>query len=172
MAGAISARNGSAPLLKMNADDHQPLSAFCSPVIPYERYVWDTPASPTELAQRLEKITGSDRTYRGRVQATGFEVQRVITYRNSFVPVAAGRFLPGPQGTRVIMSLRVSGGTAVLLGFWLTVVGRFLGLELGRGNWGLIPLGMLLFTAVMVVAAYKTEAKIARRELGELLTHR
>jgi len=56
--------------------------------------------------------------YEGTLSETGFQISRIIHYRNSFLPVIRGRFEPSPSGTTVQITMRLHPFVIGFLAFW------------------------------------------------------
>jgi len=61
--------------------------------------------------------------FEGNFEQNSFEIQRVITGRNSFLPQIKGQILPNINGTKLVADLKVHTLVIVFMVFWLTFVG-------------------------------------------------
>ncbi len=159
-------------------------------ILPYEAYTLTTSLSPKEVCKRIADNTGPQRTfasffsrtnepqkpYEGFVTDNSFTIKRVISYRNSFLPVIKGQVFIIANKTRINVDMRitywvllfvfaamlffVAGSLAMNFFFSPQVDNFFL-----RHIYWLIP---ILFTLTIVVS-FKIESRIAKRFLAELL---
>jgi hypothetical protein len=156
------------------------------PLLPYQKLVIEVPCSREELTRRLAKeVTGRKRNwgrpeeraelFEGVVSDEGFEITRIIDYRNSFLPVIQGRFYPHVNGVRVEITMRLHVAVLIFSVFWLSMVGVS---AVGAASHilatrsvdaaTLIPLGMLLFFYLMSTIGFGVEAKKASNLLNKL----
>lgn len=98
-------------------------------ILPYHRLTLKTSDSVMEIIHRLEahieapKIWEWRRSpdhapYCGTISPDGFNIRRVIDYRNSFLPQIRGRFEPLPDGTTVHITLSLHPIVSSFLLFW------------------------------------------------------
>ncbi|MGI4874440.1 MAG: hypothetical protein ACRYFX_25065 [Janthinobacterium lividum] len=115
--------------------------------------------------------------FKGTVSANGFELQRIIDYRNSMVPRITGQVVPAPSGgSLVYLSHQLHPFTLVFACIWLFVVGSislavvqnwFSSREIGLAD--LIPLGMLVFGVCLFTIPFWLEVRQSRPQLLKLL---
>ena len=156
------------------------------PLLPYQKLVIEVPYSREELTRRLGKeVTSRTRRwgsfekrtelFEGVVSDEGFQISRIIDYRNSFLPVIEGRFYPHAKGVRVEITMRLHVAVLIFSIVWLGMVGIVLG---GAATHflatrkidavALTPFGMLLFFYLMVTIGFGVEAKKASKLLNRL----
>jgi hypothetical protein len=156
------------------------------PLLPYQKIVIEVPYSREELTRRLGKeVTGRQwswgwtekraELFEGVVSDEGFQISRIIAYRNSFLPVIQGRFHPHVKGVRVEITMRLHVAVLIFSVVWLSLVGQgalAAGAQIlttGRvDSVMLIPFGMLLFFYLMVTIGFGVEAKKASKLLNSL----
>jgi len=101
--------------------------------IPFEKYSLTTPLSIPEarerLAANLEPVPKSTwrnpkttMPYYGTLNNDGFEIQRIINYRNSFQPTIHGRFSNAMGATTIEIRMRPPVITVVFMIIWFTPV--------------------------------------------------
>lgn len=81
------------------------------PLIPYKHFVINTKLSNEEARRLVEKNIAPSRSifqaripgkeFEGSTGSDGFTINRIISYRNSFLPVLNGRFKPNKLGTKI-----------------------------------------------------------------------
>ncbi|MGF1522105.1 MAG: hypothetical protein ACFBSF_07285 [Leptolyngbyaceae cyanobacterium] len=115
--------------------------------------------------------------YMGKLSDSGFEIRRIIHYRNSFLPQIQGQFETTPQGTIVHVTMGLHPLIMAFMLTWasiwytaavpITVLGALDGdvpLEMAFLFLG-APLGMCL----IFWSAFWYEAKRSRRDLAQIL---
>lgn len=157
------------------------------PLLPYRRISIDTSLTVDEavtilsdaiMPQRsfrrllLLPFAKSEKEFEGEVSDTGsWKISRAIRYRNSFLPILYGIFVPTEQGVRVevrmIMHLEV---IVFLLGFALIGIGLLP--KLGSFVWSVENIvmlsGMILLPYLMVFEGFGYEASKAERFIRQL----
>ncbi|MDX2250142.1 MAG: hypothetical protein SF052_25390 [Bacteroidia bacterium] len=157
--------------------------------LPFENIIYKTHLSPDEVRRRLaEKVepqkffrmTGfgrnkNDKDYEGKVDQNGFQITRIIGYRNSFLPQIEGEIQPGGEGTSVHVKMNLHPLVWVFIFIWCAGVGSaFVALTVSsvqRGEFDLfvlIPLGMLVFVYFMTIFAFKFESAKSKKYLEDL----
>jgi hypothetical protein len=154
-----------------------------TPLIPSRRFVIDSPlplatahahlVAATE-PKRWLRFGASERPFEGRVDATSFEIWRIIGYRNSSKPRIRGTLVKAGDGTTVEGSMTLPLFTRIFAIIWFggvlaacvvvlrAVVGG------ARDPALLIPFGMLAFGGLLVIGGFVFEVRKALRELGRV----
>lgn len=154
-----------------------------SDLIPWRDFTVDTSWSPEvadiELRKRIGGLLGTDgAAFKGRsvgpVGQRQYRFQRVISYRNSFLPVISASVEPGyREGARVRVRMRIHALVAVFMAFWMTgatlggVFGGVAMLVHGQAA-GLVALGLPIFGAGLITIPFALEARVAERLLREM----
>lgn len=113
--------------------------------------------------------------FEGEITGERFRVNRIIGYRNSFLPQVAGSVRSDGLATVLEATLMLHPVVAVFMLFWLGAVGLG-GLGLlaqlatpGEHSWlALAPTGMFVFGYLLMQLAYLAEARPAKRFLEEV----
>lgn len=113
--------------------------------------------------------------FEGTITDASFEIQRIISYRNSFLPQLRGSIAAEGEGSRVSVTMQLHPVVMVFMIIWLSGV-LFAAIAFipaavsDRANLGLalIPLGMLLFGVILTLGAFTFEAKKAERLLLDI----
>lgn len=169
--------------------------------LPFEKYTILTELTEEAVFSRLTELTNHSRRssaatffglgplfgqasggqYEGTVNPREFKISRVISYRNSFLPVILGTVSSGSGGTEIRLSMRMNLFVMVFMGIWLSIAGlatlgslsvvtiallKFKPASLNA--FLLIPLGMFLFGYLLMLFAFKAEAKISRKDLNRI----
>lgn len=152
--------------------------------LPYERLTYRTSLSKEEIHQKMLAQVGarsflaSDQTkpYQGTVNDSGFKINRVINYRNSFLPVLVARIEPDEEGNIIHVKMRLAHFVLGFMMIWMggvsiAVLG-FTGAMFNKKEFfpaGLIPYGMLVFGYLLTTLPFKLESKKYKAFLEELL---
>jgi hypothetical protein len=154
------------------------------PLLPFERFEIRSRLPLAEVTSRLAaavepkrwlRFGKAERPFEGRVEGQEFRIQRIIGYRNSFLPRIYGRFTPDPPGCRVEGTLTLHPLAAAFMVVWIgavVLIGGAFAINPpaeGRLLAHLLPVAMLLFGWALATVPFTYEARRARRMLGELL---
>jgi hypothetical protein len=155
---------------------------------PYDRFEYRSHLPPDEVLRRLGEATAPRQWVRffwsrptkpleGKVSGSTFDCQRVITYRNSFLPRLQGTVEHHPLGgSRISGTMTLLPFVAAFLVVWIGGV-SLIGIALlvafvkepKLGPLALLPCGMLVFLWVLATLAFSLEARKARALLERLL---
>ena len=97
-------------------------------LFPYDTFTLQTHKSLPDVIHELGTYIGEPRVFRrrgdrdrtlyeGKISESGFEIRRVIHYRNSFLPAIRGQFEPSPSGTIVRIRMGLHPVVAIFLSF-------------------------------------------------------
>lgn len=156
--------------------------------LPIDQMTYFTPMSAAQVRERIAaaiepkqmirnpfKRTNT-KPYEGQLHHNDFQINRIIHYRNSFLPQIKGQIRPKDLGTEVNIKMRLSVFVYIFLSIWCGSLGIFVlvfsASNMMKGTFDpvvLVPLGMLLFAYVMVTAGFKYEANKAKKDLVEIL---
>ncbi len=157
--------------------------------LPFERYSITTALKPHEIRERLQSrmahsrllISRGDDAYEGKVTEEQFKINRIIGYRNSFLPIIEGKILPAGPLTQVDIKMRMHLFVTVFFGIWMGMVAvvclvllliwffPFPWQERQFNPSMLIPFGMLVFGWALTFFAFKFESRRSKAFLNELL---
>jgi len=157
--------------------------------LPFERYSLETTLKPHEIRDRLHsrmaysrlRTLNGDDTYEGKVTEERFKINRVIGYRNSFLPIIEGEIKLSGSLTQVDIKMRMHLFVNVFFGIWMSGVALvclvMLLVALFPFPWQersfnpsiLIPFGMLVFGWSLAFFAFKFESRRSKKFLNELL---
>ena len=163
------------------------------PLLPYQNIVYNTRLTREELLIRLKESVEPKRglsfnaikkqknrkAYEGQLDQDGFKIQRVIQYRNSFLPQITGNFQRGRTGNEVHVKLRLNLFVLIFISLWMggvtvaclstVFISNTAG---GLGYFALIPFGMLLFGYLLTTLAFSYEAKKSKKDLLKIFEGR
>lgn len=113
--------------------------------------------------------------FEGSVSEEGFKINRIIRYRNSFLPVLQGQFFSHGHGVRIEVMMRLHVSVIVFCLVWIGFVGYMLWafirqwLEVGKYENAILgPIGMLVFLYLLVTISFGIEANKARKLLARI----
>jgi len=118
---------------------------------------------------RWWRIGGGSKSFQGDVGADAFDVQRVISYRNSFLPQIHGAIRADARGSRVSVEMSVSPSVLVFLLVWVGIALQLFFSATGWFESHVAPVLLLAFVWLMTMGAFKPEAIKAERELARIL---
>ncbi|WP_312287182.1 hypothetical protein [Chryseobacterium gleum] len=146
--------------------------------LPFERITYRTNLSEQEVFTRLSgfvepKKFGLGRNYtkdyEGSANNNGFEISRVIQYRNSFLPQINGKIQNENNGTQIQVTMSLHAFVLVFLLFWCSIaVGIFIMIGSTEKKMSVeffMPLLMLLFVYILTMTGFKTESKKSKEYL-------
>ena len=155
---------------------------------PFRKFELLTPMTPVRAAAVLQKIVEPSKIFRspfskkhryfeGSVDGNHFKINRIINYRNSFLPIIEGSFRPEPSGTVVTLNLRLLWPVMI---FWVGMILILLcssAAEASRLPWIVhgnrsFLIKMTLFIYLMASVGFAIEARIAMKTLMRLLRSR
>ncbi len=156
--------------------------------LPWRRYVAIGPNDPASIVAAIQRATapprqfwearGSSPGFEGVVGQDGFTLHRVISYRNSFLPVIRGRISQSLMGSRVVISMRPSWFVLVFWIVWMSGVTAVLAVMLfvrrGVQNRPLgitVALGLFLFGYLLCAGSFGLEARRAIQMLRSLINN-
>ncbi|MFK8057155.1 MAG: hypothetical protein AB8F78_13610 [Saprospiraceae bacterium] len=157
-------------------------------LLPLENIIYETQLAPAEIQARLAEVieplkyfrkkdglsNKNLKAYQGWLSEDSFEVSRLITYRNSFLPQINGTIQKYSGGTKVF--LKISLHPAILI-FVLLIFGVLflmclvvlVSLDSKPFEWVMLgPFGMFLFLATIVIGAFNAESQKSKKFFAEL----
>jgi hypothetical protein len=155
--------------------------------LPFETFEMPSALPPDEIIKRVAAIIEPNPPqipffYRGNRPCTGmldghrFGLQRIIRYRNNFLPIIIGETLAEDSGSRVKIELRLGGGS---FGFWiLLILASITGMiaiilsSLPRPDTNLLLIALLLPIAVYLLCMipFNLETRKAHKLLSWVTT--
>lgn len=156
--------------------------------LPTENITYKTKLKIEEIVERLsdhvepEKTfrfdlfsSGSTKPYEGKISGDTFEIERIIGYRNAFLPRIYGIIEKDYDGTYIKVKMRLHVFAMVFLYFWCGGIGLFCIAVLTQFIDGskydsvpLLPLAMLLFAYVLTMASFKFESIKSKVDLQRI----
>ena len=138
---------------------------------PKENIVFKTRITSDTVAQRLFIIcSGPHRTYDGQINKSTFDIKRVITGQNSFLPKISGKIKCENEDTIIEVAMRINTGVTVFLWIWFIgtgLLGLFF-LPIFPNPISFIPFVLFAFCFIMMVTLFKRESKKSKNDLQAL----
>jgi hypothetical protein len=159
-------------------------------LLPFERHTYISSMPPWELIDHLSdwiahtngfsfSLIGKshEQPYEGEITGDQFHINRVIGYRNSFLPKISGRIEATDNGSIVHVSMRLNVFALVFMCLWTLIVGSILlvCLVIVLGNedrdWSTAagPAAMLAFGYAITIGGFKYESIQSRKDLEKAL---
>jgi hypothetical protein len=158
------------------------------PLLPYKSYELASDKTPSEIEAAMRSAVAPRRSFgsgagtrpfEGEVGDRTFDVQRAISYRNSFLPQVHGDISAAAGGSRIAVRMRLRLVILVFTIIWMGVVGAAcLGIliselrEGGSPSTALGPACMFIFGWFLAAGGFSYEARIAEPLLAHLMTAR
>ncbi|PHJ58540.1 hypothetical protein VF14_26730 [Nostoc linckia z18] len=151
-------------------------------VLPYNTFTISTPDSLPVVLQRLNakvepikafRFSRKHAPYQGSISEQGFQISRIIHYRNSFLPTIKGRFKVESHQTMIHIEMSIHPFVVAFLGFWFfcwygAVVPITLTDAMPKGML-LVFLGMPILMLFVFWLAFWLEANRSRTELTQII---
>jgi hypothetical protein len=151
--------------------------------LPIEKITYKTILKEDEIINRLEDIiepkkifrgwlfcNNSTRPYEGEIKNNTFKLQRIIGYRNSFLPKIKGVIYNELGGTIIKVKMRLSVFVIVFICIW--TIGMGLGciafMTQPLSFFTFIPFGLLLFMYALTMGGFKYESRKSKNDLKYL----
>lgn len=114
--------------------------------------------------------------YEGKMYGYNFKINKIIKYRNSFLPIIEGRICPDVIGCQIIIQMKLHIAVIIFMLFWmgnlLLVALSFIVAMLADNKippfLGLAPLGMGLFAYFLCMMSFNFEARKSKQFLEKL----
>jgi hypothetical protein len=158
----------------------------------YSRCTLHTPLSAADALQRLSQLVRPRHSFSEAVDAAltwnntaeapfvgtitdhRFRIRRPIRYRNSFLPIVFGEVSQQANGSRIDLTLRVSGPVGAFMTLWLAAA--FFGAGAGVRHWlqtgdvrALLALFLPLFGCLLILVGFISERRKALNLLAAAL---
>lgn len=164
-------------------------------LLPFENYTLTTRLTPQEVCQRISDNTGPQRTfasffersnpiskpYEGFVGRNIFKIKRVISYRNSFMPVISGYVYTEREKTHVKIEMKIIQWALIFVSVALVLIiaGTFFMNTVFSSTqpdtifnnfiFSSFRLVLPLVFILVILISFKIESRIAKRFLAKLL---
>ncbi len=158
--------------------------------LPFENITYETKLDTEEILNRINEIiepkkafrmtgifgSGNHKPYEGSIIGNSFNINRIIGYRNSFLPRIKGNVEKGFHSTKVNVKMRLHPFVLIFLFVWCGGVGigllALLSTAIENGKFEpfiLTPLAMLLFAYGLTTGGFKYESIKSKKYLAQLL---
>jgi hypothetical protein len=158
-------------------------------LLPYENYFIESTLSESEIISRLQeqiepkqyvrfaflKDKNSYKPYEGLITGSTFKINRVIRYRNAFLPMIIGEVLQNGSRSRIHIKMQMMTAAVLFMIFWifisLFIGGVFIIIASGNPGFsfaGIVPVVLLLFGYSMAIFGFSGESTKAKQFLKDL----
>jgi hypothetical protein len=146
--------------------------------LPYHRFEISSPLKRGDalaaMAAHVEPVkwfrfswpsSANDKRFEGEVTADGFNLRRVLGYRNAFRPVLQGQVITAGAVSRIVVTMRPLIFVMLFGAFWMSIVASMM-LAGGPGLW----IGLLMAVAFygMAMGGFWFEATKQEQTLREI----
>lgn len=159
-----------------------------SKYLPVENIVYKTKLSAERAIEKLDdnieakepfgfgtRDYAYSKPYIGWIFGNRFEIERAISYRNSFLPQIKGEVYVEFDGTKIKVSMKPHIFVLIFMAVWFG--GIFIAcfamvMKLFADGFSpefLIPFGMLLFGIALLFGAFKSESSRSKKDLMKIL---
>ncbi|MGD1839763.1 MAG: hypothetical protein ACFB0B_02545 [Thermonemataceae bacterium] len=165
--------------------------------LPFENITYKTKLDSEEVLSKLSEViepkktfrmvgafgSGNHKPYEGSINGTSFNINRIIGYRNSFLPRINGiieKDINGIiekdiNGTKIKVKMRLHVVVIIFIGIWFGGIGigclAFLSTMFNSEGFKpivLIPFGMLILSYALVTGGFKYESIKSKKYLTQL----
>lgn len=159
--------------------------------LPFENIIYESDLTESELRDRIKQYiepkkffriglkNKNTKPYEGYLKGNHFEINRIINYRNSFLPQIEGVITRVNGVTRINVIMRMYfflyifvilmyGGIG--LGFMVILISSINNNKFEPAIF--IPLGMLIFLYLLTMGGFKSESSISKKDLEKILNSR
>jgi hypothetical protein len=150
--------------------------------LPIDKMTLTTKITDQQIVSRLKGITdtdnnfplknlfsGTDKSYSGTVTANGFEIQRIINYKNPCLPISFGRIEKDFDVTKIKIEMRLK-ISIIIIFIIVAILPIFLAIA-AHIEYSFLLKFLLVFYVlfyVQIMIQYKIESKKTKRDLTEL----
>ena len=156
-------------------------------LIPYENINYETQLESVEVINKVKRVIKPPRIirffsiddskpYEGKVYENHFKINRIISYRNSFLPIIYGTVSNENNKTKINIKIKIHVFVKVFMIIWLGgvslafLIGLMTAILTMKLSYFLfLTMAMLIFGYVMMTVAFKFESKKAKKFLEKLL---
>lgn len=143
-------------------------------LLPSENLVYVTRLSREEIINRLVRTPKYKPVNKGIGYDT-FNLQRVIKYKNSFLPQIKGEIQEQGRNRLVKVEMNLQASVIIFVVIWLATLGLLTVLPFvtqpveESGSFDYVPITMLVFGMVLFYGSFKFESLKSKKELVQIL---
>jgi hypothetical protein len=156
--------------------------------VPYENIIFESDLSYDEIIKRIENIIepkrslfsrlfkkNNEKTYEGELFENVFKINRIILYRNSFIPIIYGTIISDCNKTIINIKMKLHIIVKIFMSIWLsffvlesfTDIKKFIS-DMELNVLPLMPITMILFGYILMTGIFKSESRKSKIYLEEL----
>ena len=168
--------------------------------MPYYHFKMNVPITPQRVIEQLEKVTldnnlskyeryssmGSGsvmlpivpmqkKLFIGHIEKNNFDINRIINYRNSFLPFIRGKIISTAQGSEVSIQMSMHLLIVILISFWIigsvcsALAYYYSNLDFKMSMEVIFPALFPLLGLLLVLLGFVPEVIIAKRLLSKAM---
>jgi len=156
-------------------------------LFPFDEITYQTRLSEVEVKKRLADLVEpvkifrirdfrkKSKPYEGKLNGMKFKINRIISYRNSFLPVITGDMRNQISGITIMVKMRLHLFVFLFLILWFGFAGFGIIITLTYAFknedfnlWVLVPTGMFIAAYIGIMAAFKYESSKSKKDLEKL----
>ncbi|MCJ8352069.1 hypothetical protein [Moritella sp.] len=153
-------------------------------LIPHSKCSFFVQLDKSECKERLSRHIGKVSynnwkrepvsAFSGKLDVDGFKVRRNIDYKNGFIPILSGIFVPESDGTNIEITAKMSTGTILLMSAFYSFISIPLmgALYTDSIMFKIIPMFMMVFGWVLINTAFWYEQPRSISKLKDLLNEK
>lgn len=125
-------------------------------------------------AKKIFRFSTEHAPYEGKISEEGFQISRIIHYRNSFLPVIQGRFEIQNKQTLIHIQMKINPFVVSFLGFYFllwysAVIPAILMIGTMPTHMAVTLVVMPILMLIICYAAFWLEANRSRTELSQII---
>lgn len=154
--------------------------------LPFKNIIYKTKLSSEEVLNRLDKsvtkhfrrsdtVAHEHKLFEGIIDGKSFKIQRIIGYRNSFLPQIIGHIENDRFETRISIRMKPHISILVFMTFYFVFIAiglvALISYSINSGEikpFIFLPVGMFLFGYGLIVGGFKYESKKSKKQLLKL----
>ena len=158
--------------------------------LPFENITYKSRLSQEEVLKKLNEIMDTEtvstvfgifsknsasKAFKGTIDGNSFQMTRVISYRNSFLPVITGVIEKDFGHSNIYVKMKPALFVIIFMSIWLGFVGVMaIGFLASMTNshkfepTALVPIGMFIFGIALIVGGFKAESIPTKKRLAKI----
>lgn len=158
-------------------------------LLPFKNLIYETKLDPDEVLTRIQGIlepkqnlrprvffaSYSSKPYEGKVNGKTFKMNRILRYKNSFLPQITGEVQQGLGKTKVLVKMRLNWFVLIFISIWIAfflfgIIPVFNGPIWGANTTAsFLPITMVVFGYGLTIAAFNYESVKSKNYIAKLL---
>jgi hypothetical protein len=156
--------------------------------VPYKNIIFESALSYNEIINRIQnriepkrslfsrlRKNNGNHMYEGELFENEFKINRIILYRNSFLPIIYGTIISESNKTIINVKMKLHIIVKIFMGLWLgffvleflTNINNFIS-DIELNIFLFMPMAMILFGYIFMTGMFKFESRKSKIYLEEL----